>query len=237
MKGIMQNRMVMLAVIIGIAAVSMVGIGYAYTAMTISEDNSVDVAYLTITPSDGTNAVYSGSFSENVYFDTQTVLTDKGQEADPRYVQEVIYSLADGTFETIGGHEYSSLGVLYLTVNETKSTDDYKVAVTVDDGDGLNTTDFSYYVFFQIGSADSYDDAKTAAEADTGSFVQMTLSSGDMVAQTSTITNDEDNTHTVVLVTVYVGMNGGDSITRPLSSLLDTEVLDEVSFRFTAIAE
>ena len=215
--------------LVGVAAVS---IGYAYTAYTSNQNNSADVEYLIIVPSDGTEEVYSGTFSGNVTFDTQTVLTDKGVEAEPRYVTEVIYSLSD--YDTIETHKYSALGQIYLTIDETKSVTDYKARVSVAGGTGLNTDEFKYYAFFQIGSDDTAAHAKTAAESALGSLVQLTASSGDMVALSDTIENDPDNDYTVVLLTIYVGLKTGDSYTKALNDPLDGEVLDTVTFTFAA---
>ena len=228
-----NDRILVLLAVIGLIAVSSIGVAYAYTAFTTNEDNSIDVEYLIVKPSDGTDAVYSGTFTEDVAFDTQTVLTDKGELADPRYVQEVVYSLADGTFDTISGHEYVPLGTIYLTVDETRSDDDYRISVTVDDGEGLNVTDFRYYAFFKVGSADSYEDALDEAEDDEGQLVQLSLSSGDYVAQSSVVTNSASNTHTVALITIYLSMPG-DSVTKPLNTPLSVEVLDDVTFIFKA---
>lgn len=232
-----MNRIVITALIIGVIAIAAIGAGYAYAAYTANSDNSTELNYLIITPSDGEDPVYSGSFTKDVELDTQTVLTNKGALAEPRYVQEVIYSLADGTYETIGGHEYVSVGELYLTVNETKSSDDYTLSVIIEDGTGLNTDDFSYYAMFRIGSGEDLEDSIDAAEAAAGSMVQMVEDSGDFIAESSEITNDEDNSYTVAIVNIYVGMNGGDSITRPLADLIDSEVLDDVTFMFKASTE
>ena len=232
-----MNRIAITALVIGVIAIAAIGAGYAYAAYTTNNDNSIEPSYLIISPSDGEDPVYSGSFTKDVELDTQTVLTDKGALAEPRYVQEVIYSLADGTYETITSHEYISVGELYLTVDERKSSDDYTLSVIVEDGTGLNTDDFSYYAMFKIGSGEDLEDAIDAAEAAEGSMVQMIEDSGDFIAESSQITNDEDNSYTVAIVNIYVGMNGGDSITKPLADLIDSEVLDDVTFMFKASTE
>lgn len=218
--------------IIVCVAIASIGIAYSYTANTTNTENTAGSEFLIIAPSDGTDAVYSGSFSSSMTFNTRTVLTDKGALAEPRYVEEVIYELTDYT--TISGHKYASLGQIYLTIDEQASDDDYKVSVIVDDGTGMNTTDFDFYVFFQIGSDDSQADAQTEAEADTGTLVAMTLSNGDMIAETSTIDNSASNTHTVVLATIYASLHGGDTYTKPLSTPIDSDVLTTVTFMFKA---
>ena len=72
------------------------------------------------------------------------------------------------------------------------------------------------------------------AEADTGSLVQLTLSSGDYKAETDTIENESVNKYTVVLLTLYVTLSGGDSVTKDLDDPLSTTVLNNVTFRFQA---
>lgn len=230
----MNDRLITIIATISAIALVAIGVGYAYTAMTTNTGNTVTSEYLLVVPSDGTDSAYSGTFNGSVAFDTRTVLTDKGQGQNPRYVEEVEYSLEDGSFVTISNHEYASMGQIYLTIDEQQSDENYNVSVIVDDGDGLNMTDYSYYIMFKIGSADDPDDAKDEADGDTGTFVQMTTVSGDVIASTSTITNSASNTHTVVLIEIYVGLHGGDSITKALNTKLDENVLDDVTFEFIA---
>ena len=198
-----------------------VGIGYAYVAFVENSGNTGHDEYYIIVPSDGTDPVYSDSFDGDIGLNTQTISGNK-----------VIYSLSQ--FDTISGHKYGPLGDIYLTVDETRSDDDYKVSVIVASGTGLNVTDFKYYALFQVGSAETEDDAKDAAEADTGTLVQLTAVAGDYIASTGTIDNDPDNDYTVVLLTIYVTMKDGDSVTKDLDDPVDTKVLNGVTFRFQA---
>lgn len=198
-----------------------VGIGYAYTAFVENSGNTGHDEYYIIVPSDGTDPVYSDSFDGDIGLNTQTISGNK-----------VIYSLSQ--FDMISGHKYGPLGDIYLTVDETRSDDDYKVSVIVASGTGLNVTDFKYYALFQVGSAETEDDAKDAAEADTGTLVQLTAVAGDYIASTGTIDNDPDNDYTVVLLTIYVTMKDGDSVTKDLDDPVDTKVLNGVTFRFQA---
>ena len=231
-----MNRITQVITICAIVCLAVAGIGlaYAYTASTANTGNSAGVEYLQITPSDGTDSVYSGSFTTDISLNTRTVLTDKGEQAEPRYVEEVIYELDD--YETLSGHKYANLGHIYLTIDEQSANDDYVLKGSVEDGTGLCTDDYTYKILFKIGSADTPAGAKTAAEGDTGTLVAMTSSNGDMVAQTSTIVNDEDNTHTVVLATLYASLNGGDTYTKALADPVESTVLDGVTFVFTVIA-
>lgn len=198
-----------------------VGIGYAYTAFVENSGNTGHDEYYIIVPTDGTEAVYTDSFDKDIGIDTQTIAGDK-----------VVYSLSE--YDTISGHKYGEMGFIYLTVDETKSDDDYKVSISVASGTGLNVTDYKYYALFQIGSAATMEGAKSLAESDTGSLVQLTLSSGDYKAETDTIENESVNKYTVVLLTLYVTLSGGDSVTKDLDDPLSTTVLNNVTFRFQA---
>lgn len=221
----MNSKTVVTIATITVIAILTVGIGFAYAAYTSNSNNSATPEYLIIVPSDGESApAYSQTFDNSVTFDTVTIL-DQG-------VQKVKYSLSD--YDTISGHRYAALGQIYLAVNESKSADDYKVSAIVDDGTGLNTTDYSYYAFMQIGSGETEADARDAAEQADGSLVQLTLSSGDMVATSGTIDNDPDNGFSVVLLTMYVALSGGDEYIKPLSTPLSPTVLDAVTFMFKA---
>ena len=111
------------------------------------------------------------------------------------------------------------------------------MSVIVKEGTGLNTTDFSYYAKMQIGSGETEADAREAAEEAEGTLIQLTASSGNMVATSGTIDNDPDNGFSVVLLTMYVGMKGGDVLVKPLATPLSPTVLDSVTFMFKAGTE
>lgn len=220
-----DHRLAVTLATIAVIAILAAGIGFAYAAYTANNNNTATPEYLIIVPSDGQSApAYSDTFDGSVTFDTVTIL-DQG-------VQKVEYRLSD--YDTISSHRYTALGEIYLAVNESKSAEDYNVSVVVDDGTGLNTDDFSYYAKMQIGSGETEADAREAAEQDEGSLVQLTLSSGDMVATSGTIDNDPDNGFSVVLLTMYVGMKGGDVLVKPLATPLNPTVLDSVTFLFKA---
>lgn len=224
----MDSRLTVTVATISVIAILAIGVGFAYAAYTSNSNNSATPEYLIIVPSDGQSApAYSDTFDGSVTFDTETIL-DQG-------VQKVKYSLSD--CDTIGGHRYAALGEIYLAVNESKSAEDYKVSVIVKEGTGLNTTDFSYYAKMQIGSGETEADAREAAEEAEGTLIQLTASSGDMAATSGTIDNDPDNGFSVVLLTMYVGMNGGDVLVKPLSTPLSPTVLDSVTFMFKAETE
>jgi len=224
----MDSRLTVTVATITVIALLAIGVGFAYAAYTSNSNNSATPEYLIIVPSDGQSApAYSDTFDGSVTFDTETIL-EQG-------VQKVKYSLSD--YDTISGHRYSALGEIYLAVNESKSSEDYKVSVIVKEGTGLNTTDFSYYAKMLIGSGETEADAREAAEQAEGTLVQLTASSGDMAATSGTIDNDPDNGFSVVLLTMYVGMKGGDVLVKPLATPLSPTVLDSVTFMFKAETE
>lgn len=221
----MNNKTIVTIATISVIILATISVGFAYAAYTSNTNNNTDLEYLIVVPSDGTSQpAYSSTFNGSVTFDTVTIL-DQG-------VQKVQYQLSD--YNTISGHKYASLGEIYLAVNETKSDKDYKVSIIVDDGTGLNTTDYSYYALMEIGSGETEAEAREAAEEAEGSLIQLSLNSGDMIATSGTIENEEDNAYSVVLLTAYVALSSGDTCTKPLANPLDSTVLDNVTFLFKA---
>lgn len=203
----MNTRMITMAATIAAIALLAIGFGFAYNAYTSNTGNTVTSEYLIIVPSDGTDTVYSGSFTEDIDLDTRTIAGDK-----------VVYSISDP--ETIGGHKYGKAGEVILTVDETHSTEDYNLSVIVESGTGLNLTDYAYYALFEIGGAST--------------LVPLAASGGNQVATSSTITNDPENDETEITVSIYVGMNGGDTLQKDVGSYVGTNVLNSVTFLFRA---
>lgn len=215
-----MDKRITIGLAVLLIAVASMSVGYAYVAYTSNTHNSADVEYLIITPtSDGSEKVWTGSFTKEVGLNTTT--SSEGVE----------YSV-DG--DIIDGHEYGPLGKIYLTVDEQRSSDDYTISTSVINGEGLNITEYTYYVLYQIGSAETAEDAQTAAEADTGTLVQLSLSSTDYVAESGTIENADENNYTVILTTIYVALKEGDSVLKPYGTYIGTTVLDDVSFQFAA---
>lgn len=237
----METRKIVLILTVAALVMVAIGVGYAYTAMTTNTGNTAETEYLIITQTDGTQAKYSGAFNQALSFDTVTVLTDKGAGQDPRYVQEVLYEVSDGSVTQYGSTEYVMLGSVYLIVDESRSDDDYKVTTTVSGATGLDLDDYRYYVQYSVGSGASIETAKASAEGvtpdeDTGDLIGLTVTapSTDAKAVSGTITNEEDNDYTVIIVKVFASLLGGNSYTRALDDPLNVTVLNDVVFRFTA---
>lgn len=224
----------MIIAAIAVILMAAIGIGYAYTATTANTGNTANAEYLIISQSDGTDAKYSAAFTEDLEYDTVTVLTDKGELADPRYVEEVQYTIHGG--EEISGHNYAKLGQIYLIIDESRSSEDYNIRTYVTGATGLDLTNYNYHVMYLIGSGEDLEDATDAAEAAEGELIAMTLSGSDAVAVTAdAIDNDGDNAYTVAIVQIYASLKTGDTYTLPLASPLNATVLDTVTFGFQAV--
>ncbi|AMK13553.1 hypothetical protein AUP07_0499 [methanogenic archaeon mixed culture ISO4-G1] len=233
------RKMTLFATIAAIALLA-VGIGYAYMASTSNTGNTVNSEYLLISQNGNDLAPkYSNTFNKSVEFNTETTFVDTTEPADGvPDTEKAQYTLTGNNVETYTT-KFVNLGTVYLTVDQHNSSQNYNVIVTVEGKTGLDTTTYNYYAQFNVGTSSTESDAKAAADAVVptpadGDLVAFNVAGNDAVAQTATPINAGADYYSVVKLTIFAALSGGDPFVKDLDTPFNAKALNDVTFKFTA---
>ena len=221
----MKTRQIVVVVTISVIILAFAGIGFAYTAMTSNTDNTAAPVYLTLyQSSDMVTPQYSESFDKRIGFNSETIWDSTVSK------EKVKYWIADGSYVTFQGdtNHYAKLGYVYITVDQNHSSDDYDFSMIKQSG----TMDFDTYTYkaqLQIVTSDTVPTKDAVDEATPTDLLTFNSSTG-------IVYEDVDNSkkYTAIKVTLYACLNGGNYKTLDKGTDLNEDVLDDVSFRFTA---
>ena len=135
----MNTRQLTLVVTIAAIALVFVGIGYAYTAYTANESNNTDVAYITLSETQGTGST-AYTFTEA----NKKLTLDTYNEQS---TTKIYYSL---TGKNVGSYQCACLGTVNITAKYTGNlTDDVPTKLNVDVVSSSNfnaSTDWVYFI-------------------------------------------------------------------------------------------
>lgn len=217
----MDTRKVTLIATVALIALVAVGIGYAYTASTENSENDVGSEYLVITPTTGDAQVYSGSFDENIAYDTVKV------------AGFVNYSLSGAA--TIDGRKAVEAGSIYLVIDQQKTKAATYSLNTICSAGTIDTTNFLFKFAIKQGTADTEDAAKTAADGAEITYSNYDASTGVTISPISVTKK-----FTVVKLTMYVCLSTSDEkqVTDAVyaESGLPIAALSNAKFSFVASA-
>ena len=220
MNMVSKSSSILMAIgIVAVAAVAIIGLGYAYTASTDNEGNTSVAKYITLNQGNVQGVSYTGAFDNAIKFDTVT-----GSSG-------TTYSLNQDQFVTIIDNDgltpdvkAASLGS--LTINVTKTTnneDNFKFSVQKI---GNGTMSGTFYISIAVNGSNAVVRQFDAANEN---FYQ-SISNDDHTAATTknSATNVAAGTTTTIVVTMYV--SAMDNVTNPDNA----KPLNDVTFRFKA---
>ena len=224
----MKNRQIVVVATVSVLILAFAGIGFAYTALTSNSGNTATPIYLTLyQTSDMVHPQYSDSYDKRIGFNSETVWDSTESK------EKVTYWIADGSYVVFDGdpNHYAKLGYVYITVDQTHSTDDYDFSMTKLSGD-MDFDTYAYKVQVQIATDDTIPSKETVDGKTPSDPIEFDSSTG-------FVYEDIDNSkkYTAIKVTLYACLKDGNYITLDKGVELNEAVLDDVTFKFTAEAE
>lgn len=224
----MKTRQIVVVATISVLVIAFIGIGFAYSAMTSNTGNTATPVYLTLyQTSDMVNPQYSDSYDKRIGFNSETTWDSTTSK------EKIKYWIADGSYVIFDNdtNHYANLGYVYLTIDQTHSTDDYDLSMTKLSGD-MDFDTYTYKVQVQIATGDTIPTKATVDDQEPSELLDFDSTNGFVLEDI-----ENSKKYTAIKVTLLACLNGGNYKTLNKGAELNEDVLDDVTFKFIAEAE